>query len=171
MAGFGVTTEAATISCGGSPSKATVEEVKAAQTASASDSEVGNLFDSAKAGNKPAVQRLKVLANAGNADAQNCLGVMYYLGKGVPKDEVQSVYWNRKAAEQGHAGAQFSFYYSYYLGKGVPRDVVKAYMWSNLAAANGNNEARLKREELEKQMTREQIAEAQRLSREWKPQK
>ena len=45
-------------------------------------------------------------------------------------------------------------------------DNVLAYMWYNLAAAQ-ENRARLSKDMLEEQMTRAQIAEAQRLSREW----
>ena len=42
-----------------------------------------------------------------------------------------------------------------------------AYMWWNLAAAQGNETAQMNKDRLEQSMTREQIAEAQRLSREW----
>jgi len=44
---------------------------------------------------------------------------------------------------------------------------VLAYMWYNLSAAQGNENAQGLKGFLERQMTREQIAEAQRLSREW----
>ena len=52
-------------------------------------------------------------------------------------------------------------------GYGVPEDHVLAYMWWNLTAAQGNETAQSNKGRLERQMTREQIAEAQRLSREW----
>ena len=42
-----------------------------------------------------------------------------------------------------------------------------AYMWFNLAAAQGNEDAESDKDIIEERMTREQIAEAQRLSREW----
>ena len=42
-----------------------------------------------------------------------------------------------------------------------------AYMWYNLAAAQGNENAPGNKDRLERGMTREQIAEAQRMSREW----
>ena len=41
-------------------------------------------------------------------------------------------------------------------------------MWFNLAAAQGNTVARRNRDTVEKQLTREQIADAQRLSIDWK---
>jgi hypothetical protein len=59
----------------------------------------------------------------------------------------------------------------YILGEGVPVDYVLAYMWINLAAAQGGADAQARKDIindiLEPRMTREQIAEAQRLSREW----
>ena len=55
----------------------------------------------------------------------------------------------------------------YTLGLGVPVDQVIAYMWANLASAQGDETAQQIREGAEQRMTREQIAEAQRLSREW----
>jgi hypothetical protein len=42
-------------------------------------------------------------------------------------------------------------------------------MWWNLAASSGYEDAKTSRETISKTMTREQIAEAQKLSREWKP--
>ena len=59
----------------------------------------------------------------------------------------------------------------YYNGQGVPRDYVMAYMWFNLAAAQGQEVAKVAsglRNISERVMTPEQIAEAQRLSREFK---
>ena len=55
----------------------------------------------------------------------------------------------------------------YGTGEGVPQDHVPAYMWFNIAAAQGDQAAPRDKDILEQQMTREQIAEAQRLSREW----
>ena len=54
---------------------------------------------------------------------------------------------------------------------GVPSVVsennVLAYMWMDLLATQGDEGAQSSKEILEQRMTREQIAEAQRLSREW----
>lgn len=46
-------------------------------------------------------------------------------------------------------------------------DIVKAHKWFNLAAMQGSREAMVYRKELMLEMTREQVAEAQRLAREW----
>jgi len=86
----------------------------------------------------------------------------------VPKDLVKSVNWYRKAAEQGDAHAQQRLRLAYANGEGVPKDFVKAYMYFNLASATISDAAEA-RDTLAKQMTSVQIAEAQRLTHEWKP--
>ena len=56
----------------------------------------------------------------------------------------------------------------------MPKDVVLAYMWLDLAAAQNNPMSIMAGEErhsLESSLTREQVAEAQRMAREWKPTK
>jgi TPR repeat protein len=57
----------------------------------------------------------------------------------------------------------------YLFGHGVPQDYVIAHQWLNLAAANGYKTAQEGRDLAAAQMTPAQIAEAQRLAREWKP--
>jgi uncharacterized protein len=59
----------------------------------------------------------------------------------------------------------------YYNGDGVQKDYVQAYKWANLAAAKGHEKAVEMRRILEARMTREQIAEAQRLPAQFVPQK
>jgi len=51
----------------------------------------------------------------------------------------------------------------------VPQDFTLAHMWLNLAAAQGDSDAQKRRDELTEKMTPAQIADAQRLAREWKP--
>lgn len=52
-------------------------------------------------------------------------------------------------------------------GEGRAFDLIVAHKWFNLAAMQGNLEARAYRAELAKEMTAEEIAEAQRLAREY----
>ncbi len=103
------------------------------------------------------------------AKAQYNLGYMYANSNGVAKDYTQAVYWYRKAAEQGHAWAQSNLGLMYLKGEGVAEDYILAYKWANLAAAQGYKNAANMKKQLRKRMTRAQIAEAQRLSREWSP--
>lgn len=112
---------------------------------------------------------MRKAAEQGHTQAQYVLGQMYDDGNGVPKDDAQAVVWWRKAAEQGMHDAQNNLGAKYDHGEGVPRDVIRAYMWFNLAAAQGNQLAGKNRDIVSRRMNPEQIAEAQRLTREWKP--
>jgi hypothetical protein len=51
----------------------------------------------------------------------------------------------------------------------VPQDYALAYKWFNLAAAQNNQDAEKYRDSIAQRMTPAQIAEAQKLAREWKP--
>ena len=108
-------------------------------------------------------------AAQGQAKAQYNLGTLYLNGGGVPKDYQQALRWFRLAADQGEALAQTKIAIMYDEGQGVPQDFVQAHKWYNLAAVNGDKPAAELRDALAKQMTPAQIAEAQKLAREWKP--
>jgi hypothetical protein len=106
----------------------------------------------------------------GKADAQYVVGAMYYTGNTVPKDHQIAIDWFRKAASQGHAEAQLALGLMYrYHAAGLPEDKVLAYMYWNLAAASGNANASEQRDAIARNMSAEQIAEAQTLSRNWRP--
>ena len=53
------------------------------------------------------------------------------------------------------------------VGREVALDLVGAHKWFNLAAARGNAEAKRYRMEIAGEMSRSEIAEAQRQAREW----
>jgi TPR repeat protein len=108
-------------------------------------------------------------AEQGDVDAQFNLAAMYDEGKGVPQDYKQAVNWYRKAAEQGDAYAQFNLGLMYAKGQGVPQDYVHAHKWFNLSAVGGGKDAVKNRDTAAGLMTPAQIAEAQKLAREWKP--
>ena len=105
----------------------------------------------------------------GQAKAQFNLGTLYFNGEGVPKDYRQALRWFRLAADQGEAVAQTKIAIMYDDGRGVPHDIVQAYKWYSLAATNGDKPAAELRDASAKQMTPAQIAEAQKLARQWKP--
>jgi len=114
-----------------------------------------------------ALKEWRPLAEQSDGDAQFWLGVMYDNGRGVPQDYVQAADWYWKAAEHGHAAAQYNLGATYANGEGVPQDYTQAHMWWNLAAAQGEKIALENRKILAKKMTPAQLAEAQRLAREW----
>jgi TPR repeat protein len=110
----------------------------------------------------------KMAAEQGDARAQFNLGLMYDMGKGVPQDHAEAFKWYKMAAEQGIARAQHNLGAMYGKGQDVPKNYVMAHMWLNLAVSQGEIQAAEARSIIEKEMTPEQIAEAQRLSREFK---
>jgi TPR repeat protein/3-methyladenine DNA glycosylase Tag len=118
---------------------------------------------------KEAVRWHHLAAEQGDASGQDMLGLMYECGRGVQRDHREAVRWYRLAAEQGNASAQASLGLMYEKGQGVLQDYVQAHMWFNLAGVDGNAVAAERRGAVADKMTPEQIAEAQRLAREWKP--
>ena len=110
-------------------------------------------------------------ADQGNDDAQFGVGLMYDNGYGAPKNNAEAVKWYRLAADQGNVAAQNNLGHMYLDGRGVPQDYVSAYMWLNLAAAQFGELATSSRDAVAQKMSPAQIAEAQTLTREWKPTK
>ena len=116
-----------------------------------------------------AMRLWRPLAEQGDASAQYNLGFMYDNSQGVTQDYATAMSWYRKAADQGFADAQNNLGFMYANGQGVPQDYVQAHMWWNLAAAKGDADAIKNRDKVVAKMTPAQIAEAQKLAREWKP--
>lgn len=123
-------------------------------------------------------------AKGGSAVAQFSLGVMNYpIGDlafdgtkptpGITGDLAEAVTWYRRAADQGDFDALVALSIAYSEGIGVPQDYVEAYKLLNVAAPRTNyadlrNDIIKRRNELAEKMTQTQIAEGQRLAREWK---
>jgi hypothetical protein len=76
----------------------------------------------------------RALAEQGNPEAQNKLGLMYVNGEGVSRDHAEAIKWFRRAASQEHAGGQFNLGKMYAEGLGVAQSLIRAYMWINLSA-------------------------------------
>ncbi len=100
-------------------------------------------------------------AEQGHAGAQYGLAVLYAFGRGTPVKDAEAAQWYLKAAEQGEPLAQFNIGQRYQLGRGVPKDPVEACKWLSLAADQVPDSVAA-RDELKRQLTREQIAEAKR---------
>jgi uncharacterized protein len=120
--------------------------------------------------NAEAVKWYRLAAAQGDAEAQWRLGDM--LQEGVASsapDYAEAVKWYRLAAAQGNAEGQVALGGMYEKGRGVPQDYGRAHMWFNLASAssagaNGVTYAEM-RDKVAKQMTPQQIAEAQKMAR------
>jgi TPR repeat protein len=103
----------------------------------------------------------------GDALAHFNLGHMYYRGQGVSQNYTEAVSWFRKAAEQGYAPAQTYLGLMYVLGWGVQQDDVQAHKWWSFAATKGNKQAQKNLDNITQTITPAQLAEAQKLAREW----
>ncbi len=113
-------------------------------------------------------------ADKGDPTAQFFLGGMYSEGRGVPQDFKESSKWYERAAVQGDGQAQYNLGLAYARGEGVTQDVVKAHMWFNLSAARltdprGRAAATKNRDQVAGEMSSDQLAQAQKLARDWKP--
>lgn len=111
----------------------------------------------------------KAKAEQGDAEAQHLIGI-HYLMSAVSKkpkahDYMEAAKWFRKAAEQGYASAQGNLAVRYEDGEGVAKDFVEAYAWYNLASVTHKDSAQ-NRDELEKKMTTQQVADGQKRTRE-----
>jgi len=80
-------------------------------------------------------------ARAGDARAQNDLGVMYRDGSGLNRDAAEALKWLGKAAEQGYAEGQFNLGKMHHLGLGISKDAEKALRWYRKAVGQGNAKA------------------------------
>lgn len=131
-----------------------------------------------------AFQLSMAAAEQGDPQGALTLAVLHSVGLGRPVNNRDAVKWARFAAEQDCrakkrpielcAQAQGLMGAAHLTGEGVPQDFVLAHMWANLAAAAlPPGEARERalgvRDAAARKMNREQIAEAQRLARDWKP--
>ena len=102
----------------------------------------------------------------------------YEIGSGVAKDFAQALNWYRQSAGRGLAQAMKKLGGLAEEGRGLPQNYIDAYKWFELAAkqysdpsdANERAGALKSRDRLAARMTQGQIAEAQRLAREWTPQ-
>jgi uncharacterized protein len=132
-------------------------------------------------------------ADQSSSFAENVIGIAYEHGIYFSQDYAEAFRWYRRAANkiyerpgdtwihspQYNVGAMFA------LGRGTAQDYVQALMWFTLAAAFGDTKAPgplgiemvntskytslEQRERLVALMTSAQIAEAERLAREWRP--
>lgn len=136
-------------------------------------------------------------ADAGDADGQLNCGLAYRAGRGVPVDDVKAQsYWQQAAAQGnilamnvlgqtaleagdveqaatylkqsadlGNAGGMYE--YAKLLMVGTEPDPVTAYSYANLAVVRGLAEAGILRDEIEAELTAEEVAAGQQMAREW----
>jgi TPR repeat protein len=83
-------------------------------------------------------------AEAGNAQAQENVGLLYQAGKGVAQNDAEAVRWFRLAAQKGLADAEFNLAECYAAGQGVAKDQTAANALYAKAADKGHAGAEFK---------------------------
>ena len=135
----------------------------------------------------------RIAADQSSSYAENVIGVAYEQGLFVAQDHAEAFRWYRRAANKiydrpGNTwihSPQYNIGAMYASGRGTVQDNIRALMWFTLAVAFGDTKppdpfgvklvntptytAIEQRDRLVALMTGAQIAEAERLAREWSP--
>jgi TPR repeat protein len=85
--------------------------------------------------------RMTALGDAGDANAQARLGLVYLKGDGIAADPAAALRWTRAAADAGQPVAEDLMGNFYREGKVVAADEEAAFTWFSAAAAKGNLKA------------------------------
>ena len=130
--------------------------------ASPSEARIRDARDAMEAGRfEEAYAMLLPAAQAGNADAEELIGVMYAMGLGRERDDARAFDWYLRASLKGHPGAQSGIGWYYEVGRGLPApDPVRAYAWYTLSAMGGDPDAAISQEEIAKKMSKNEIEDA-----------
>jgi uncharacterized protein len=123
---------------------------------------------------REALKWLRKAAAQGLPNAQYCLGQMYEDGKGVPESDSLAAGWYRKAADHfpdmGRVGgiweAEVQLANLYRHGR-LPKDDSEAYMWFAIVGSSVVPADDYDMKEAAQQMTKAQIAQAQRMAADW----
>ncbi len=113
------------------------------------------------------LEQLRQMANKGDANAQNALGLHYATGDGVALNEQEAIHWFIKAAEQGNVLAQSKLGSIYYSGRGVPQDPNRAYFWMSVARLNGDDASKTLAPFVRARLTRAQVAAIEQDASRW----
>ena len=81
--------------------------------------------------------------------------------------DVDSLAQYERDARTGRTEALYNLGLAYSTGQGVVQDYVAAHKWFNLAAMRGSDVAKNWRNQIAGEMNAGQIAQAQKLAREW----
>ena len=120
--------------------------------------------------NAKAVDYFRKAAGKDHIAARNFLGLSYISGNGVEADQAKAVEQFKKTAERGNllGMVHLGKHYADEEEKGH-RDLELSHMYFNLAASSGHPTAAQNRDQVQSQMTNDQIEAAQERARNWKP--
>lgn len=150
---------------------ATIEQsrVKAEQGDAEAQYHLGMQYERLGLDYREAVRWYRMAAMQRHMEAFYRLCVLSDIGRGMLQDYQEALRWCRLAADYGHARAMMTIGVHYEKGRSVTKDLVQAHLWYNLAAAYGERDGAKWRDRLVLDMTRDQIAQAQFLARNWRP--
>ena len=153
---------------------------------------INNFTKAAQAGDTQAQANLGVVYSNGEAVKPDFSKALYWLNKAVKKN-VPSAYYNLaqmylqgtgvrvnnekainllvNASSYNYAPAQEKLASIYMLGKSTKQDLVQAYKWYSLAALQGDKTSSNMLVVLSKQMTKEQLSQANKLVQQFKEKK
>ena len=81
------------------------------------------------------------LADGGDGQAMNNIGVLFDLGQGVDLDEGRALYWYARSASAGHPSGMSNYGRMLEQGRGIDANAEEAARWFDLAAREGQPEA------------------------------
>jgi TPR repeat protein len=102
-----------------------------------------------------------------SCETQFQLGQMYHQSNDRSRDYEQAVKWYSHAAKRGYRRAQHRLGTMYAKGLGVGRNFVKAYAWCKVAADQQSRFALRKMKKIESCLKPDEIAQANRLARQY----
>jgi hypothetical protein len=86
------------------------------------------------------IDKLRARAERGEISAELTLAQAYFMGKGVPKDQIEAARWFRKAADQGESQSERILGLMYKYGSaGLPKDEAQAASWFRKSAGQGDS--------------------------------
>jgi hypothetical protein len=109
--------------------------------------------------------QLKMRAKDGDPDAMYEYANRLQFGAGLER-----IKWHCLAAHAGHANAGYQFGRYHHDGYEIDKDEVQAHVWYSLSLeAKDSRKVAKQRERLKAEMSFDEVAEAERLMAEWKP--
>ena len=95
-----------------------------------------------------------------HAEAQAELGKIHKDGRGTKRDLALAAKWFERAARNSEGIAQLTLARMYEKGRGVPKDFALAWTWYSMAISNQYMDAMGRRNQLQDEMSEQQIEEA-----------
>ena len=105
----------------------------------------------------------------GNLKAMHDLAIAYDEGAGTPQDPSRAAAWFNRAAEQGYVDSQFDLAVLYERGDGVRQNPGSALKWYFIAAKAGDAQAKIRADQLAREIPAEDVARAEALAGAFKP--